>query len=183
MWAAFSLLPIDPTNLTLIGMPGCGKSTVGRALAARLGWAFLDVDAQIEREAGMKLWQINEREGHAGLARREEAANCALACERTVIAPGGSVVYSEPAMRHLRTLGPVIYLRLDLPVLERNAGDLRLRGVVIRPGMTYADLLAERDPLYQQWATQTLECGENGPEPVAALLERRIAGKMTRRPA
>ena len=160
-------MPSFLANLVLIGMPGCGKSTVGRLLAERLGWAFLDVDAEIERAAGMKLWQINEQEGFAGLAARESAANESLACTRTVVAPGGSVVYHDAAMRHLKNLGRVIYLDVPPPVLEARAGDLKLRGVVIRPGMTYADLIAERDPLYRRWADTTIDCGTDNAAAVA----------------
>lgn len=160
-------------NLTLIGMPGSGKSTVGRLVAGRLGWAFVDVDAEIERAAGMKLWQINEAEGFDGLRRREAQANGRLQCDKpTVIAPGGSVIYSDSAMRHLRSLGRVVYLHVPPGVLEKRAGDLKLRGVMIRPGMTYADLIAERDPLYRKWADEVVECESGG--------AARIASKITR---
>ena len=170
-------MPTLPDNLVLIGMPGCGKSTVGRLLAERLGWAFLDVDAEIERAAGRKLWQINEAEGFAGLAAREETANRSLACSQTVVAPGGSVVYHDAAMRHLKTLGRVIYLDVPPAVLEARAGDLKLRGVVIRPGMTYRDLIAERDPLYRQWADAVIDCGGASADAVAG----RIAPDAARR--
>lgn len=161
-------------NLTLVGMPGSGKSTVGRLVAQRLGWAFIDVDADIERAAGMKLWQINEAEGFEGLRRREAEANLSLApAEPTVIAPGGSVVYSEPAMRHLRSLGRVIYLHVPASVLEERAGDLKLRGVMIRPGMSYADLIAERDPLYRRWADEVVDCGVGDAAAIADRTFRR----------
>ena len=155
-------MPASPANLVLIGMPGCGKSTVGQLLAERLGWAFIDVDHAIERDAGMKLWQINETEGFAGLAAREERANRSLVCARTVIAPGGSVVYHDHAMRHLKSIARILYLDVPPDVLEARAGDLKRRGVVIRPGMTYADLIAERDPLYRRWADAVVDCGTAG---------------------
>ena len=165
-----------PRNLTLIGMPGCGKSTVGRLVAERLGWAFLDLDAEIERIAGRRLWEINAGEGFAGLRRREEAAAAALDCDRTVIAPGGSVVYGEAGMRRLRAIGRVVYLTADAATLERRAGDLVARGVVIAPGMTYADLVAERDPLYRRWADATVDCGSGSASSVArAVLDLKPA--------
>ena len=144
-------------NVALIGMPGCGKSTVGRLLADRLGWAFVDLDREIERVAGRKLWQINESEGFDGLGRREESAALSLDCAETVIAPGGSLVYRDAAMLHLRRIARVLYLRADADVLADRAGDLKLRGVVIAPGMTYADLVAERDPLYRRFAHATID--------------------------
>ena len=157
-------------NLVLIGMPGSGKTVVGQHAAKRLGWAFVDVDQVIEREAGKKLWQINAEEGFAGLRRWEQIANLGLRCKQTVIAPGGSVVYSTPAMRHLKRLGRILYLNVEPKLLELRAGDLKLRGVMIRPGMTYAQLIAERDPLYRQWADAVIECGEDDPEAVAARI-------------
>lgn len=155
-------------NLTLIGMPGSGKSTIGRLVAQRIGWAFVDVDEDIEQAAGMKLWQITEAEGFEGLARREAEANLGLYCHQpTVISPGGSVIYSEPAMRHLQSLGRILYLHVPPKVLEARAGDLKRRGVMIRPGMTYADLVAERDPIYRKWADEVVECGDAGAPQIA----------------
>ena len=171
-------MSVRGNNLTLIGMPGSGKSTVGRLVAGRLGWAFIDVDEDIERHAGLKLWQINEAEGFAGLAHREEQANLALRCEQTVIAPGGSVVYSRAAMEHLKSLGPVVYLDVPGEVLEHRVGDLKARGVVIRPGMSYLDLIAERDPLYRRWADLVVPCSAEDAERVA---ERVLEAVRTQR--
>lgn len=166
-------------NLTLVGMPGSGKSTVGRLIAERLGWAFLDGDREIERIAGMALWQIVEAEGQAGLARREEDVNASLACERTVIAPGGSVVYFERAMRNLKSLGTIVYLAVPPDVLERRAGDLKARAVMIRPGMNFVDLIAERDPLYRRWADAVIECGRDR---AARVAERALTAVAMVRP-
>lgn len=167
----------EPNNLTLIGMPGSGKSTVGRLLAERLGWAFLDVDLHMEHLAGRKLWQIVEAEGFEGLARLEQEANATLTRDRTVIAPGGSVIYFEPAMRNLRSLGPVIYLDVPAAILERRAGDLKQRATMIRPGMTLGELLVEREPLYRRWADLVMDCGEQAAEAVAqAVAERLLQG-------
>ena len=156
-------------NVTLLGMPGSGKSTIGRLLAARLGWNFLDMDERIEALAGRKLWQIVEDEGFEGLARREEEVNATLRVDRCVIAPGGSVIYFEPAMHNLRSLGPMLYLNVPADLLEQRAGDLRVRATFIRPGMSFAALAAERDPLYRQWADAVVDCGD---EPADRLLER-----------
>lgn len=164
-------------NLTLIGLPGSGKSTVGRLVAERLDWAFLDVDQRIEQMAGLPLWQIVAREGFDGLARREREANMTLRCRHTVIAPGGSVVYHEAAMHNLKSLGRVVYLAVPTPLAERRAGDLAARAVVIRPGMTFAMLAAERDPLYRTWADDIVECGGDPAERVAARIARMMTAK------
>ncbi len=153
--------------ICLVGMPGSGKTTIGQLLAFRLGRQFLDVDEAIEREAGARLWEINDREGFDGLRRRERAANIGLRCRDHVISPGGSVIYSQTAMRHLKRLGRVVYLHVAPELLESRAGDLRERGVMIAPGMTYAELFNERDPLYRRWADDVIDCGEDDAPAVA----------------
>ena len=159
-------------HLVLIGMPGCGKSTVGRAAAKQLGWAFLDVDHEIERAAGMPLRDIKAAEGYDGLQRREREACLAVApVEPTVVAPGGSVCYDADAMVHLRAIGHVVFLEVPPDELERRAGDLVERGVLIRPGMTYRDLIAERVPLYRRYADATVDCGHADAGELAKRLE------------
>lgn len=169
----------DPIrNLTLIGMPGSGKSTVGRILADRLGWTFVDVDRLIEASAGRKLHEIVAAEGFEGLARHESRVNASLKADRSVIAPGGSVVYFEEAMRNLQSLGPSIYLCLAADVLQRRAGDLVLRATIIRPGMSFADLVAERDPLYRRWADVVVDCDGISAQAVSERIMQEIAGRL-----
>ena len=152
-------------------MPGCGKSTVGRAAANALDWAFLDVDHEIERHAGMPLRDIKAAEGYDGLQRREREACLAVKPPvPTVIAPGGSVCYDDDAMVHLCHIGYVVFLDVPDDELERRAGDLVARGVLIRPGMTYRDLIAERVPLYQKYAHATIDCGHAEPTKLAERL-------------
>ncbi len=158
---------LSPENLVLIGMPACGKSTVGRLVAERLGWRFVDLDHLVEAEAGRSLQQINEVEGFAGLACREEAAACKFAATKTVLAPGGSLVYSRPAMEHLRSVARIIYLAAPAELLEARAGDLAARGVIIAPGMSYKDLLTERDPLYRESADEIINIGISSPDVVS----------------
>ncbi len=160
-----------PSSLVLIGMPGCGKSTVGKLVARRLGWHFVDVDLEIEREAGMTLCEINASEGFEGLRRREREANLSLRPTKpTVYAPGGSVVYDEEAMEHLRQIGRVVWLDVPPDVLEVRAGDLTKRGVMIADGMTYGDLIEERRPLYERYAHERITCGRQSAKQVAAAV-------------
>lgn len=143
-------------NIILIGMPSCGKSTLGRLLSKELGYAFLDTDDVIIRRNGCPLRDILDREGLDGFKRREEEAVCSVKAERTVIATGGSVVYSPTGMAHLKALGRTVYLQLSFPELERRLGDLHERGVAIAPGSTLLDLYHERVPLYEQYADITV---------------------------
>ncbi|MGN0272411.1 MAG: shikimate kinase, partial [Lachnospiraceae bacterium] len=88
-------------NITLIGMPGAGKSTVGVVLAKMAGYRFLDSDLVIQEETGKLLHQLIEEYGREGFLEIEGRVNAGLEVRRTVIATGGSVVYAENAMEHL----------------------------------------------------------------------------------
>ena len=139
-------------NIILTGMPSCGKSTLGRMLAKELGYAFLDTDDVIIERNGCPLKDILDNEGLDGFIRREEEAVCSVTAQRTVIATGGSVVYSPKTMAHLKSLGRIVYLCLDYNEAERRLGDLHERGVAIAPGKTLRDLFDERTPLYEKYA-------------------------------
>jgi len=145
-------------NLILIGMPGCGKSTVGVVLAKALGMDFIDSDLVIQKVAGKRLSQIIDESGDEGFREVENRVNAQLEAENSIIATGGSVVYGEEAMRHLKAIGTVIYLRLSCEAIEERLGDLHARGVTIRPGWTLQDLYNERIPLYERWADITVDC-------------------------
>ncbi len=145
-------------NLVLIGMPGCGKSTVGVVLAKNLGYKFLDSDLLIQEEEGRLLSQIIAEEGVDGFVRIEERVNASIKAEHTVIATGGSAIYGKKAMEHLQEIGTVIYLRLPYDKIEERLGDLAQRGVSIREGQTLEDLYRERSPLYEKYAQYTLDC-------------------------
>ena len=149
------------TNIILIGMPSCGKSTIGRRLATLLGYNFVDTDDIIIEQNGCELRDIIRREGLVGFRRREEYACCSVNTENTVIATGGSAIYSEKAMEHMAKLGKVIYLAIPFETLERRIGDPVARGVAIAPGMTLLDLYNERVPLYEKYATLSLEEAED----------------------
>ena len=139
-------------NIILTGMPSCGKSTLGRLLAKELGYDFLDTDDVIIERNGCPLKDILDNEGLDGFIRAEEEAVCSVNVDNTVIATGGSVVYSEKTMEHLKSLGKIVYICLDYNEVERRLGDLHERGVAIAPGKTLRDLFDERTPLYNQYA-------------------------------
>ncbi|MDO4261934.1 MAG: shikimate kinase [Eubacteriales bacterium] len=144
-------------NVTLIGMPGSGKSTVGVVLAKVLGFRFVDSDIVIQEQTGKLLHELIEEHGDEGFLDIENRINASLQAERAVIATGGSAVYGEEAMAHLRGISTVVYLKLPYPALKRRLGDLKKRGVVLKPGQTLQDLMAEREPLYEKYAHLTVE--------------------------
>ncbi len=139
-------------NIILIGMPSSGKTTLGRPLARRLGYSFLDTDEVIKERNGCSLQDIIDRDGLEAFRLREREAVCSVAGEKTVIATGGSVIYDEPTMAHLRALGTVVYLHISFPMLEKRIGDPRVRGVAIPEGFTFRDLYDQRVPLYEKYA-------------------------------
>lgn len=145
-------------NITLIGMPGSGKSTVGVLLAKALGYQFLDVDLLIQEREGALLQEILDRRGTRAFLEAEERAVRSLDCRRTVIAPGGSAVCREGAAVHLKGMGPLVYLRVPLEELTKRIQNLSSRGIAMEPGQTLADVLAYRDPLYRKYADLIVDC-------------------------
>lgn len=138
-------------NLILIGMPGVGKSTIGILLAKSLGRNFLDTDVLIQAACDKTLSQLIQEAGMDGFRRIEEQYVECLDIDGFVIATGGSVVYYDAAMQHLKSMGTVIYLYLPLAVLQQRLSDITARGVVIEPGQTLETLFEKRRPLYEKY--------------------------------
>ena len=163
------------SNIILIGMPASGKSTAGVLLAKNIGYGYIDCDLLIQNEQKALLCDIISRVGVQEFIKIEEKLNAELWAERCVISTGGSVVYGERAMAHLKTLGKIIYIQVGLEELERRlkGKDLFSRGVVMKnPGTTLADLYAERAPLYEKYADLIVNCQSNTlDETVEMLIE------------
>lgn len=156
------------SNVTLIGMPGAGKSTVGRELANLIGYGFIDTDVIITEHHGGPLQEIAAQRGVQGLRQAEDEAVLALNVHRSVLAPGGSIVFGEAAMAHLQAISRIVYLRVPLEALTRRIGrNLTARGIVHRPGQTLADVLEERLPLYERYAGITFEDPDTPPAQAA----------------
>ena len=162
-------------NIILIGMPGVGKSTVGVILAKLSARAFIDTDVLIQTAQQQPLQDIVAAQGHLALRAIEENVLLNLQCDNTVIATGGSAVYSDAAMAYLRVLGVIVYLRLDLPTLEKRVGDFSLRGLAKRADQTFADLYVERTPLYERYAQLTVDCADKTPEQISAEIVARLS--------
>ena len=144
-------------NVVLIGMPGCGKSTIGVVLAKVLGYEFTDSDLLIQKQEGKLLREIIAEQGEEEFLKIEEAVNAGIRTERHVIATGGSVIYSDKAMRHLKEIGTVVYLKQSFASICNRLGNIRRRGVVLKDGQSLKDLYDERIPLYERYADITID--------------------------
>ena len=162
------------SNVVLIGMPGAGKSTVGVLLAKRLGLDFLDTDVLLQARQGRRLQQILDSEGLATFRRLEEEILLGLAVRGTVIATGGSVVYSAPGMAALQRNATLVFLDVPLGELRRRIADMGARGMVIAPGQSFDDLYAKRLPLYRRYADLTV----NGADKTVENLVAEIAAHL-----
>ena len=140
------------SNILLIGMPGCGKSTLGVLLARVTARDFIDTDLLIQNRAGCTLQEILEREGHLALRQLEADVLLDLQAEQSVIATGGSAVHSEPAIKHLKRSAFCVYLQLDVAGLLARIQDMGSRGIARPAGQSFEQMFNERDALYRQHA-------------------------------
>jgi len=159
-------------NIVLIGMPGVGKSTLGVVLAKELGFEFVDADLLIQKREKRLLKEIIADEGVEGFLKIENEVNAGISTTETVIATGGSVIYGQGAMEHLKEIGTVVYLKLDYETLDSRLGSLKGRGVVLKDGQTLKDLYNERVPLYEKYADVIVdEAGLDLEATLAAVLQ------------
>ncbi len=157
-------------NLSLIGMPASGKSTVGVLLAKYMNMDFVDTDILIQKEHGKRLYQIIEDEGLDAFLKIEADIVCSLHKKFCVIATGGSVVYSEKAMKNLSKKGKIFYLYAGCSVIDKRLENLKERGVVYREGQSISELFLEREPLYKKWADFTISTEVDDPGIVVSMI-------------
>lgn len=149
---------MDNENIVLIGMPGSGKSTCGVLVAKAMLKNFFDTDLLLQGLEQSRLQDIINQNGTDYFISAEEKAILSLDIHAAVIATGGSVVYSEQAMKHLKTLGKVIYLQLSYDVMHGRIKNITTRGVVMKKGSSLQDMYNERAALYEKYADYTINC-------------------------
>ena len=159
--------------VTLIGMPGSGKSTIGVLLAKLLGLDFVDTDILIQTREGALLQDVLDRRGVDGFLELEADVLCSLSFpDGAVMAPGGSCVAHRRAMEHLKELGSVVYIKLPYEAVEPRITNLDTRGIAFRPGETLRDIYDVRTPLYEKYADITVETeGLSLEQSAAAILK------------
>lgn len=166
---------MSKSNLVLIGMPGVGKSTIGVVLAKHLGLSFIDTDLLIQSKTGCRLQQTIDTQGLDQFLEIEEKVILGLHAKQSIIATGGSVIYSPFAMDALRRNGHLIYLKISLPQLQQRLDDMGQRGVVIEQNQSFADLYESRTRLYEQYAELTVDCDHQTPSQVVERVQVAIA--------
>lgn len=144
------------SNLVLIGMPGSGKSTIGVILAKRTSHDFIDTDVVIQSVQGRSLQDILDSEGYMRLREIESEVLQSLDVKNHVISTGGSAVYSDAAMQHLKEDGVMIYLDVSLDTLRSRITDYETRGIAKRPDQSFDELFLERTLLYRKYADITI---------------------------
>lgn len=150
-------MPLDKRNIVLVGMPSVGKSTIGVLMAKRLRYNFTDTDITIQVDNDGTLAELIAAQGNDAMLDMEEKVLLAVRPTRTVIATGGSACYSALAMTHLKTTGPVVYLRTSYEEVAARVGDVVARGVVMPEGFTFRDLYEQRCALYRLYADLTVD--------------------------
>lgn len=145
-------------NIALIGMAGSGKSYIGTRLAERLGLRFVDIDKVLEEKHGKPLQQILDEMGDAAFMRAEGETLIAATrdMDQLIISPGGSIVYNDEAMRHLKEISKVIYLSVPFSTIEERVGNVP-RGIVGLGAKTLRQLYDERISLYEKYADEMIE--------------------------
>ena len=159
-------------NICLIGMPGAGKSTIGRLISERLNMKHIDGDAIMEEAEGMKLQEIINTKGNDYVLNLEGKVLKELDVEGYVISPGGSCIYYPDGMANLSEIATVIYLKVSWPALEKRCTNVFGRDIIFQPGETLKDLYDRRTPLYEKYAQITVDTSDfEKSETVEAILK------------
>lgn len=161
-------------GIILIGMPASGKSTIGRLLAAQLGRPFVDGDDLIVECEGLGLQALLDQRGYLALRDAEERALLGRGFLGAVVATGGSVIYSEKLVQHLRCFGPLVYLALGLEEVRLRLNNFSTRGIACAPGTTLEEVFAERESLYRRHADLIVEAGGQSEEQLAESIKNAL---------
>ena len=163
------------SNIILIGMPGAGKSTLGVLLAKAMGKLFVDTDIIIQQKTKRLLQDIIDNDGTDAFLKLEEDILLTVNETNTVIATGGSAVYSEKAMEHFKKSGKIVYLHVDFAEIEKRVTNITTRGIVLKNGKSLADAFDERKPLYDKYADVVIDCTGSTIENSVKMLAEKLS--------
>jgi len=144
-------------NISFIGMAGCGKSTLGKAISEKLDLSFVDTDHLIEGEYSMSLEDVKKEFGYKFVRSAEEKAILGLDRSAEIISTGGSAIYSSISMHHLMSFSKLIYIDTPLDMIGKRIGIGKDRGLAMPDGMSVTDVYLERKPLYEKFSQLTVD--------------------------
>jgi shikimate kinase len=168
------------SNITLIGMPGAGKSTIGIVLAKQLAYGFIDTDVLIQINQQKSLQHIIDESDYLNLRRIEESEILKINIERHIISTGGSAVYSKNAMRHLKDISVIVYLKVGIEDIRNRIHNMATRGIAKAENQTFEDLFYERQELYIHYAETTIDCGRMSQEEIADKISLETVNMLER---
>ena len=154
-------------NISFIGMPGCGKSTLGNAISKELNLSFVDTDLLIEKKFEMSLEDVKNKFGYQFVRSSEEEVILSLDSSSHIISTGGSAVYSSLSMEHLRAFARIIYIDTSLDTIIERIDLGQERGLAVPDDVSISDVYSERKPLYERFAQNTID----GSMPIDALVK------------
>jgi shikimate kinase len=160
-------------NITLIGMPGVGKSFIGKKIALKLGYEFVDIDEIIEKENGMSIQKLLDKVGKEKFIELEGKAVLNLEGEEKIISPGGSVIYSNEAMKFLKKNSKIFYLKDYMEKIKKRVHNFNSRGIVGLKEKSFDELFLEREKLYEKYADFIIFVGD--------FNEKRIVGEILKK--
>jgi shikimate kinase len=166
-------------NIVLIGMPGAGKSTVGVVLAKLCAKDYIDSDLLIQLEKQRSLQQILDEEGYLKLREIEAGILSRISSQNSVISTGGSAIYSEEAILHLKKNGALVYLEVGFDELKRRISNFETRGIALKPGQSFSDVYAERRVLYERYADLVIRCENKTVDAVSAEIAQQYKENYT----
>ena len=165
-------------NVVLIGMPGCGKSTIGVLLAKTLLYDFIDTDLVIQNKYQKSLCDLIVEYGIDGFKKIENNVLSSIKCSNSIIATGGSAVYGSEAMVNLKHDSVVVYLNLSPSEIVGRIKNITTRGIAMEKGTTIAQLYNERHPLYIQYADEIIDCSGSSAEECVTKIKDVIKNRL-----
>jgi shikimate kinase len=160
-------MKINKPNITLIGMAGAGKSTIGQILAKEQGYIFIDTDDMMIKKEGLELYEITEKFGERGFKDMEEKYILNLGdIKDSVISPGGSVIYSDKSMKFLRQKSVIIFIDTPYIEIKRRLGKRKNLSVIGLKKDGLKKLYSDRLKKYRYYADFTIDVGDRSPESI-----------------
>ncbi len=156
-------------NISLIGMAGCGKSTVGSAISKKFNLSYIDTDHLIEKKFQMALEDIKKRFGYKFVRSSEEEVILSINSSTQIISTGGSAVYSSLSMKHLKSFSKIIYIDTPLATIVERIDIGQERGLAVPDGLSISDIYSERKPLYEEFSEHIVDGSKSVDEIIADI--------------